>query len=198
MRNLLIGLALMAAPLLAQERKLFNGKDLDGWKYVPNKEGQPDSPSGFTFADGMIHTQPGKGILLYTKEKLGNGTIHVEYMMSTDTGNSGVFIRIPEKPASEQYAINHGIEVQIDNRDNEWHRTGVLYSMTKAMASPGKGAGEWNAMDIKLDGLRTVITVNGVLVTDYDGKAPGSREGKDFRTGSRTAPCDGVHRAPAS
>ena len=27
-------------------------------------------------------------------------------------------------------------------------------------------------MDIKLDGLRTVVTVNGVLVTDYDGTSP--------------------------
>ncbi len=180
MRKSLLLLAMAALSLAAQERQLFNGKDLNGWKYVPNKEGQPSDPGGFTTADGMIHTQPGKGILVYTREKLGNGTIHLEYMMSTDTGNSGMFIRIPEMPASEQYAINHGIEVQIDNRDNEWHRTGVLYSMTKAMASPGKGAGEWNTMDIKLDGLRTVVTVNGVLVTDYDGKAPVPEKDKSY------------------
>ena len=180
MRKSFLAIGLLALPLLAQERRLFDGKDLNGWKYAPNQDGQPEEPAGFAVADGMIHTQPGKGILVYTAEKLGNGTIHVEYMMSTDTGNSGVFIRIPELPKSEHYAINHGIEVQIDNRDNEWHRTGVLYSMTKAMASPGKGAGEWNTMDIKLDGLRTVVTVNGVLVTDYDGKAPVPEKEKPY------------------
>jgi hypothetical protein len=167
---------LLAAPLLAQEQRLFDGKDLSGWKYV----GQPGKQDGFTVADGMIHTVPGKGILVYTGEKLGNGTIHVEYKMSTETGNSGVFIRIPEMPAVESDAINHGIEVQIDNRDNEWHRTGVLYSMTKAMASPGKGPGEWNTLDIKLDGLRTVVKVNGVLVTDYDGTSPVPPKEKSF------------------
>ena len=178
MRAALLGLVALA--LSAQERPLFNGKDLNGWKYLPNQDGQPDTPAGFTVIGGMIHTQPGKGILLYTREKLGNGTIHIEYRMSTDTGNSGMFIRIPETPTSEQYAINHGIEVQIDNNDNEWHRTGVLYSMTKAMASPGKGANEWNAMDIKMDGLRTMVTVNGVLVTDYDGTSPVPKKEKSY------------------
>ena len=166
MRSVLLICALAAAPSFAAGQKLFDGKDLDGWKFVG--KGQ-----GFTVENKMLHTVPeSKGILVYTKEKLGNGTVHVEYMMSTDTGNSGVFIRIPEIPAEEGIAINKGIEVQIDNRDNEWHRTGVLYSMTKAMASPGKGANEWNTMDITLDGLRTIVKVNGVLVTDYDGSSP--------------------------
>jgi hypothetical protein len=62
--------------------------------------------------------------------------------------------------------------VQIDNRDDDWHCTGTLYSMTKAKARPSKPAGEWNTMEIVLDGLRTIVHVNGVLVTDYDGKSP--------------------------
>lgn len=33
----------------------------------------------------------------------------------------------------------------------------------------GAPAGEWNTMDITIDGLRTIVHVNGVLVTDYDG-----------------------------
>jgi hypothetical protein len=68
--------------------------------------------------------------------------------------------------------VNHGIEVQIDDRDNDWHSTGVLYSMTKAKARASKPAGEWNTMDITLDGLRTIVKLNGVLVTDYDGVSP--------------------------
>jgi hypothetical protein len=176
MRNVTAICVLLAAPLLAKDKQLFDGKNLEGWKYV----GAPGAQDGFTVANGMIQTVPGKGILVYTKEKLGNGAIHVEYKMSTDTGNSGVFIRIPELPAAESDAINRGIEVQIDNRDNEWHRTGVLYSMTKAMASPGKGAGEWNTMDIALKGLRTIVKVNGVLVTDYDGTSPVPAKEKSY------------------
>jgi hypothetical protein len=111
-------------------------------------------------------------MLWYSREKFGNSTVRVIYRMSASAGNSGVFIRIPEPPRDENYAIHHGIEVQIDDRDNDWHCTGVLYSMTRAFARPAKPAGEWNTMDIVLRGLRTAVRVNGVLVTDYDGTSP--------------------------
>jgi len=62
--------------------------------------------------------------------------------------------------------VNRGYEVQIDDRQDEFHRTGVLYSFTKAMAAPGK-PDEWNVMVITLDGDRTMVEVNGVLVTDF-------------------------------
>ncbi|HEV2689160.1 MAG TPA: DUF1080 domain-containing protein [Bryobacteraceae bacterium] len=162
--------ALLAAlPALGQSsEQLFNGKDLDGWKFQHGEARM----IGFTVDGGLLHTQPGKGVLWYTKRKLGNETLHVVYKMSNEKGNSGVFIRIPVKPTAESDAINRGIEVQIDDRDNDWHCTGVLYSMTKALARPSKPAGEWNIMDITMQGLRTVVKLNGVLVTDYDGVSP--------------------------
>lgn len=152
----------------ADVRQLFNGKNLDGWKFIGR---QPDT-MGFAVEDGILHTQPGKGMLWYTREKIGNATVRVVYKMSNDKGNSGVFIRIPSEPAAESDAINKGIEVQIDNRDNDWHCTGVLYSLTKALARPYKPAGEWNTMEITMRGVRTIVKVNGVLVTDYDGVSP--------------------------
>ena len=166
LQTLLIASVLMAAPLSAQTRQLFNGKNLDGWAFLP-----PDE-KGFAVNNGLLETATGKGMLWFTKEKIGNATIKVVYKMSNEKGNSGIFIRIPVEPKSEGDAINKGIEVQIDNRDNDWHCTGVLYSMTKAMARPYKPAGEWNTMEITLDGLRTIVKVNGVLVTDYDGVSP--------------------------
>jgi hypothetical protein len=62
--------------------------------------------------------------------------------------------------------------VQIDNHpetsnEDEYHVTGTLYSLTKPLAKPGKPGPEWNTMEITLDGPRTVVTVNGVRVTDY-------------------------------
>src|SRR5258708_2416523 len=146
-------------------KQLFNGKNLDGWVFLGREAGQ----QGFTVKNGTMETSEGKGLLWYTREKIGHATIHVVYKMSNEKGNSGVFIRIPDAPKAESDAINKGIEVQIDNRDNDWHSTGVLYSMTKAKARPYKPAGEWNTMDITLDGLRTIVKMNGVLVTDYDG-----------------------------
>lgn len=148
-------------------KPLFNGQNLDGWAVADAR----DKP-GFTVENGAIHTVPGHGVLWYSKEKLGNGTLRVVYKMSSAKGNSGIFIRIPSELPNEDFAIHHGIEVQIDDRDDDWHCTGVLYSMTKAKARPSKPAGEWNTMDITMEGLRTMVALNGVEVTDYDGVSP--------------------------
>jgi hypothetical protein len=152
---------------LCAGQQLFNGRNLEGWQLIRAEGKDP-----FVVENGIMHTTGAKGDAVYTVRKIGNATIHVVYKMSNDHGNSGVFIRIPFVPRSESDAINKGIEVQIDNRDNDWHSTGVLYSMTKAKARPYKPAGEWNTLDITLDGPRTIVRLNGVLVTDYDGRAP--------------------------
>jgi len=165
-----------AAPSGAAEfRPLFNRKDLDGWSFLANKDGP-----GFVVEKGELRTSGGSRLLWYTREKFGNSVIRVVYRMASGEGNSGVFIRIPAPPASERAAANAGIEVQIDDRDNDWHYTGTLYSMTKAMARRSKPAGKWNVMEITLDGLRTLVKVNGVMVTDYDGVSPVPERAKPY------------------
>ena len=39
-------------------------------------------------------------------------------------------------------------------------------TLTKAKARPGR-PGEWNTLEITLDGPRTTVTVNGIQVTDH-------------------------------
>ncbi len=169
MRNLLLLSAFAALACGAAEREqLFNGKDFTGWELIRNEGKDP-----FVVENGVMHTTGNKGDAAFVKHKIGKSTIHVVYKMSSEKGNSGVFIRIPVIPKTEADAINQGIEVQIDDRDNDYHCTGTLYSMTKAMARPSKPAPEWNTMDITIDGPRTIVKVNNVLVTDYtDGVTP--------------------------
>jgi hypothetical protein len=165
MRKTLLWSLLVAAAYAADgPGALFNGKDLEGWEMIRSQ-----GRDTFVVEDGIMRSTGAKGMIAYTREKLGHGTLRVVYKMSNEKGNSGVFIRIPEVPKAERDAIHKGIEVQIDNNDNDWHSTGVLYSMTLAKARPYKPAGEWNLMEITLDGLRTIVHLNGVLVTDYDG-----------------------------
>ena len=155
----------LAVCAFGQRRQLFNGTDLEGWQFA----GRQPGAKGFHVSDRLLKTSGDKGMLWYTREKIGNAKLRVVYMMSNEKGNSGVFIRIPVEPKSETDAIHRGIEVQIDDRDNDWHSTGTLYSMTKAKARPSRPPGQWNIMEIVMDGPRTLVTVNGVLVTDYDG-----------------------------
>jgi len=144
-------------------RQLFNGKDLTGWEQV--------GPGKFEVEDGVLKTVGGMGMILYPSEKFGDAVIRVVYKVKDNDCNGGVFIRIPEKPTDEWYAVNKGYEVQIDNGTRhvggDYHCTGVLYSLTKAMSHPQKLPGEWNTMEITLDGPRTIVFVNDEKVTDF-------------------------------
>lgn len=140
-------------------QQLFNGKDLSGWKHV--------GPGEMTVENGLIQTHGGMGLLYWTGGKRGNCRIRVTYKMRDQDDNSGVFIRIPIEPREPWMPVNYGYEVQIDNSPDDYHVTGVLYSLTKALARPGKPGPEWNTMLITLEGPRTIVIVNGVKVTDY-------------------------------
>ena len=93
--------------------------------------------------------------------------------MRDEDDNSGVFIRIPLEPREEWMPVHYGYEVQIDNHpetfqaEDEYHSTGMLYSLTKPLAKAWKPGPEWNTMEITLDGPRTIVVLNGVKVTDY-------------------------------
>lgn len=145
-------------------RQLFNGKNLTGWKHV--------GKGSMSVENGLIRGHGGLGLLYWTKEKFGNCTIRVVYRMQKENSNAGVFIRIPIEPFEEWMPVYYGYEVQIDNHpetsnEDDYHVTGTLYSLTKPLAKPGKPGPQWNTMEITLNGLRTIVSVNGVNVTDY-------------------------------
>ena len=179
-RNLLfLFMAIILISCSSQEgkwRKLFNGRDLSGWEQV--------GPGEFVVEDGLLKTVGGMGMILYPGEKFADVTIRVVYKVKDNDCNSGVFIRLPEKPADEWVAVNTGYEVQIDNGTRhvggDYHCTGVLYSLTKAMVHPQKTPGEWNTMEITLDGPRTIVYVNGEMVTDFTEGDPVPGKTRDF------------------
>jgi len=161
---LLIALLLptLASAQTEEWKQLFDGKDLTGWKHV--------GPGSMTVEDGLIQTHGGMGLLYWMGGKLGDCVIRVVFKMRDHNDNSGLFIRIPIEPREEWMPVYYGYEVQIDNEgagEDEYHITGMLYSLTKPLARTGKPGPEWNTMEIMLDGPRTVVVLNGVKVTDY-------------------------------
>src|SRR2546425_11697277 len=135
-----VGLFLMAlAPAMAAEQQLFNGKDLSGWARIPRHEGAPAGEKpGFVVKDGLLMSIPDapEDDLWYTREKIGNATLRVVYKVGAPNANSGVFIRIPSEPKSEDDAINKGIEVEIQDTGGDHHWNRRLYSITPAKAPP--------------------------------------------------------------
>ena len=165
--GLVLVLVVSLAPALHAEsdwKPLFNGRDLTGWKHV--------GPGAMQVEDGLIRTEGGMGLLYWTGGKIGHCVLRVVFRMRDTNDNSGVYIRIPLEPREEWMPVHYGYEVQIDNepeksKEDDHHVTGALYSLTKALARPGKPGPEWNTLEITLDGPRTIVFLNGVKVTDY-------------------------------
>jgi hypothetical protein len=145
-------------------KQLFNGKDLDGWVMT--------GPGEFVVEDGAMKTVGGMGLLYYSREKFGNCTIRVVFKTASERANSGVIVRLPEQPGDPWYGVHNGYEVQIDSEADDWHSTGAIYSLAKVTARPQKPQGEWNLLEIVLDGPTTRSIVNGVQVMEFDPSEP--------------------------
>jgi len=181
------------------------------WRSLPLIEEGKVAPSWthigwgtFAVDDGSLRTdcdERGMGLLVYSKERLGNCQIRVLFRAKDEKSNSGVFIRIddgildwakkesvavkreangklsPEMlkklmDASEReegvwYAVHHGYEVQIMEEADAAHRTGALYSLTRA-ASTKPPANPWRTMIITLQGDGVHVDVDGQQVSDFD------------------------------
>jgi hypothetical protein len=161
MRRIVMLMALMIAGLAAGERQqLFNGRDLKGWKMT--------GPGEFKVENGLLATYGGMGLLYYENEAFENAKLRVVFQTTGGRDNSGIFIRLPEKPRDPWYGVHNGYEVQIDAGGDEWHRTGAIYSLSKAGGEwQQKPAGEWNTMEIELKGPKTIISLNGKVVNEF-------------------------------
>ncbi len=84
-----------------------------------------------------------------------------------------------EEERGPWYAVHHGYEVQICDESDEYHRTGAIYSLAKAVPAPQKRPTEWKTMIITLKGNLVLVDIDDKRVTtfDPDGKdVPGGRK----------------------
>ncbi len=159
----IVSLALASVPPASARpdgwKPLFDGKSLDGWEHV--------GPGKFVVEDGQLRTEGGMGLLWYAREKLGDCVIRVVYKTGTGRSNSGVYVRIADKPADPWYAVHHGFEVQIADGGASSRGTGSVYTFAEAKAQPGKPL-EWNTLEITLEGDRVSTAINGTPVAEFD------------------------------
>ena len=174
-------LTLLAGSLGAQSEPhaLFNGKNLDGWEHV--------GPGSFVVEGGLLKTRGGMGLLWYTHEKIQRATVRVVFRLTAKDADSGLFIRIPETPTEPWMPVNRGYEAEIGDWPDEYSRAGVLYSFTRTQSHPLKPIGEWNTMEVTIDGPHTIILVNGEKITDFHegDSVPAKKESSDPERGPR-------------
>jgi hypothetical protein len=152
----------MSTPAVAKQ--LFNGRDLSGWEMA--------GPGCFVVEEGLLKSQGGMGLLWYTEETFGDCLLRVVYRVGRVEDNSGVFIRIADRPPDPWFAVHHGYEVQILATGDEWHHSGCVYSLSRAEAEAQKPPGEWNEMEIAIRGETVDVTLNGTHVTHFDPTGP--------------------------
>lgn len=146
-------------PLLAERED--GGFEKDGWNHY--------GPGHFTVdpATGVLTSHGGMGLLWYAVEDFGDFTLRLEFMTSAPKSNSGVFVRVPGVPVSDDY-IFHSFEVQIDASAPEAiHRTGGVYDAEAPREDRGMPPGEWNEMEISFVGDRITVDLNGAQVVDW-------------------------------
>ena len=154
--KVLLALLLIAPPhrRRALEPQLFNGKDMTaGWEHVGPQ-------SRFTIEDGMLKTEGGMGLLVYTPQQFANTTIRVVFKTSVEHPT----IRASTSPCLAESArplvrhVHNGAR-SADRRGagDDWHCTGAIYSLSKVSKRTQKPAGEWNIMDITLKGQETIV-----------------------------------------
>ena len=138
--------------------RLFNGKDLTGWRLT-----DPKADSGWSVKDGVlvneVAQEEGKPRKHYgnlrTDREFEDFNLTLE-MRVPKGGNSGVYLRgIYEVQVADSYG-----------KPLDPHNMGAIYSRIKPTVSAEKPAGEWQTMDITLVDRHVTVVLNGKKIID--------------------------------
>jgi hypothetical protein len=121
---------------------------------------------------GVLTSHGGMGLLWYAVKPYSDFVLELEYKCSDERTNSGIFLRVPGVPSSDDY-IYHSFEVQIDDRGEGIHHTGGVYDAEAPSAVAAKPPGEWNRYRITFQGNHITVILNDTQVLDWDAEPRG-------------------------
>ncbi len=138
---------------------LFDGKTLNGWKVGTNA-------SSFSVDSGHIVVKGPVAHLFYDGPVNNHDFKNFEFeaqVMTKPGANSGIYFHTayqeggwPEK----------GYEVQVNNSQSDWRRTGSLYNI-KDIKEVYVKDNEWFTEYIKVEGKHVTIKINNKTVVEY-------------------------------
>jgi hypothetical protein len=135
---------------------LFDGSNLEGWDMLGDANWELAD-------DGSVGADSGGGFLV-TAASYGNFELRLEFWVD-EPANSGVFIRCSDP---EEVGAENSYEVNIfDTRPDQTYRSGGIVNV----AAPGtiiSTGGQWNTYEIRADGSRLVVTLNGIGTVDVE------------------------------
>jgi uncharacterized protein (TIGR03067 family) len=143
--------------------KLFNGKDLTGWRKHPVLQGK------WRVEDGVLIGERVTGYLLSERQDFRNFHLRVEAKVR---GDSGVFFR-----AKQTSGASSGWEANMQTSNEE---VGTLLSGRNRMPQVRKvhvPADTWFTMEILAEGDHITIKVDGTTTVDYRSDPAAARMG---------------------
>ena len=121
---------------------------------------------------GILKSHGGMGLFWYSVLEYGDFVLELEFMATDEHTNSGVFVRVPGVPVSDDY-IYHSFEVQIDEAAEGIHGTGAVYDAEPPAEKSARPPGEWNHYRITFIGDRISVELNGRRVVDWSAEPRG-------------------------
>ena len=138
---------------------ILDGKTLNGWKVGANAE-------TFKVEDGAIVVNGKVAHLFYDGDAGNHNFKNFELKLDVMTmpgSNSGVYIHTQYQ---ESGWPKKGYEVQVNNSQGDWRRTGGLYAVQDIKEPPAKD-NEWFTMHIVVKDKNIKISVNDKQLVDY-------------------------------
>ena len=127
---------------------LFDGSNLNNFN--------PIGDANWEIADGAVGADSGSGFLV-TKESYGDFELTLEFWVD-EPANSGIFVRCAD---ATSVTDRNSYEVNIyDTRADQTYRTGGIVHIA-APNSVIMTGGKWNSYEIKAEGSRLMVTLNG-------------------------------------
>jgi hypothetical protein len=122
---------------------------------------------------GVLTSHGGMGLFWYAVKQYGDFVLDLEFKCADDKTNSGIFLRVPAVPASDDY-IYHSFEIQINDAAEEGiHQTAAVYDAEAPSARVSKAPGEWNRFRITFQGSHLTVELNGQQVIDWEAEPRG-------------------------
>ena len=132
---------------------LFDGSNLNNFN--------PIGDANWEVADGAVGADSGSGFLV-TKESYADFELTLEFWVD-EPANSGIFVRCAD---AMSVTDRNSYEVNIyDTRADQTYRTGGIVHIA-APNSVIMTGGKWNSYEIKAEGSRLMVTLNGEEMVD--------------------------------
>jgi hypothetical protein len=115
------------------------------------------------------------GLLWYSVKEFSDFVLELDFRCTSAETNSGVFVRVPGMPTSDDY-IYHSFEVQIYDAGEGIHVTGAAYDAEAPTHQASNPPGEWNHFKITFVGDRLQVELNGEAILDWEAEPRGKVE----------------------